>query len=381
MKKILFAAPHFFSGFVRVGGQQYAKLLSKNNWKVIYSSNFLSPFNLLFGKNRTDIRMRFSNYLRGGENINENLKSHAFLTFLPHHNFTIFDRKWLLYNYYKFTFPQINKMIKKNSFKDVDVLWIDSPSQIFWKNIINFKKSIYRIPDAIEEFSKNREVIIKAHEDAIHSVDTVIVTSKVLINELKEKYKNVNFLYCPNGVDLSNFIKDKYHKPDEYLDIKGKIALYVGAIGEWFDEELLLYLADNSKDINFFIIGPDRTNKMKAIKKSNISYLGPKEYKDVPDYMYQADFGIIPFKSTKLVRCVNPIKLYEFFSLGKQVVSVSWEELELLKSPCLLAKNSSEFLELIHSDMVIHPDHSCLTNYANRNTWESRLRDILKLIN
>jgi len=380
MKKILFAAPHYFSGQIQVGAQHYSKLLSNNNWSVMYFSNFLSPFNLLFENNRKDIKLRLLNAINGGEYINENFFSQVCFTFLPHHNFTIFDKKFILYNYYKFSFPRIRKLLKEKDFDDVDVLWLDCANQIFWKYILKYKKSIYRIYDAIEEFPNTGKIVLDAHAEAIKSCDLVLVTSMVNLNELVSKYNKINFVYCPNGVDLSNFLRSEYREPVEYKEIKKKRALYVGAIDEWFDEELLVFLAEHSPEIQFIVIGPDRLGKMQSIHNANIYYLGPKPFKDIPDYMFYADFGIIPFKNTKLVRCINPIKMYEYFSLGKQVVSSTWEELELLKTPCLLAKGKINFLDLIKSNEVMNPCANLLTDYAKANTWEVRLRNIIKLI-
>jgi len=207
-----------------------------------------------------------------------------------------------------------------------------------------------------------------------------MVTSMVLINELRYKYKNVNFIHCPNGVDLSNFLREDYKEPSEYKGLTKRKALYVGAIDEWFDEGLLKYLVEHSPEIQFFIIGPDRLRKMKSLDGPNLHYLGPRPYFEIPDYMYYADFGIIPFKSTKLVRCVNPIKMYEFFCLGKQIVSTAWEELELSETPCLLARSKKEFLDYIKSDTVLNPDREYLIQYAKQNTWEKRLTNPLKLL-
>jgi hypothetical protein len=380
MKKILFAAPHYFSGQIQVGAQHYSKILSINNWSVLYFSNFLSPFNLMFGNNKGDIKLRLLNTINRGEYINDNLFSQVCLTFLPHHNFTIFDKKFFLDNYYKFSFPHIRKLLKEKGFEDVDVLWLDCANQIFWKNILKYNKSIYRIYDAIEEFPNTGKILLDAHEEAINSCDLILVTSMVNLRELESKHKNVNFVYCPNGVDLSNFLRSAYSQPPEYSLFNNKRALYVGAIDEWFDEELLVYLAEHSPEIEFIIIGPDRLRKMQSIHNANIHYLGPRQFKDIPDYMFYADFGIIPFRNTKLVRCINPIKIYEYFSLGKQVISSSWEELELLNAPCFLAKNKNDFLELIKGSEVMNPDTGSLVNYARANTWEVRLRNTIKLI-
>jgi hypothetical protein len=380
MNRIVFAAPHYYSSFIQVGAQHYARVLSKNSWNVLYFSNYLSPFNLFLSKDRRDIGSRLSNHIHGGERINPNLFAYVPFSFLPHHNFTIFDKRWFLDNAYRFTVPPVTGILRKHLFENVDVLWIDCPNQIFWKNIIGHTKSIYRIFDDIEAFQKVGPVLMEAHEEALLSSDVVIVTSKALIKDLTRKYKDVSFRHCPNGVDLTNFLREEYVKPNEFKNIKGRKALYVGAIDDWFDENLLAYIASHSPEIDFCVIGPDRLGKMSGINQRNIHYLGPKPFKEIPNYMFYADFGIIPFKSNRLVRCVNPIKMYEYFSLGRQVISTSWEELELLKVPCLLANNKEEFLEYVNGDQVLYPDNRYLTQYAKENTWENRLRDILGLL-
>ncbi len=380
MSRIIFAAPHYYSSFIQVGAQHYARVLSRHNWNVLYFSNYLSPFNLFLSKDRKDKVSRFINYFRGGEHIKSNLFTYVPFSLLPHHNFTIFDKKWFLQNAYRFTVPSVTGILRRHLFENIDVLWIDCPNQIFWKGIVEHKKSIYRIFDDIEAFQKAGPVLMDAHEEALLSSDVVIVTSKVLISDMKRKYKDVSFIHCPNGVDITSFIREEYVKPKEFGHIKGRIALYVGAIDDWFDEDLLAYTASHSPEMNFCIIGPDRLGKISTLNQNNIHYLGPKPFKDIPDYMFYADFGIIPFRSNRLVRCVNPIKMYEYFSLGKQVISTSWEELKLLESPCLMAQDKDEFLEFVHSDQAINPDNGHLIQYAKENTWENRLRDILGLL-
>lgn len=381
MKKILFAAPHHYSSVARVGGHQYARLFSENDWKVLYVSNFLSPFNLL-GNIRSDaFKKRFSNYLRNGEAVSPSLASYVPLTLLPHHNFTFLDQKWILDNYYRFSLPPLAPLLKKRGFDRVELLWLDCPNQLFWKKIIPHQVSVYRISDAIESFPNSGKNLLKAHDEAIRTCDVVIISSKVLKGELEHRYPSVVFHYCPNGVDLSNFIREDYVVPEEYRELRGKIALYVGAIDEWFDAELLVRSADHCPDMNFVVIGPDRTSRMSAVRRPNIHYLGSKSYTDIPNYMHYAQMGIIPFKKTDLVRCVNPIKMYEFFSLGKPVISTSWEELELLGSPCFLAKTPQEFIELV--SQAKEPARSSaeeLIQYARDNTWTKRFDFLMDLM-
>ena len=84
MRKILFASPLYFTSPVKIGGHQYARLFSENGWETYYFSNPLSPFNIVFNKNRNDVLERMKIYLRGGIHLNK-VWSYVPLTFVPHH--------------------------------------------------------------------------------------------------------------------------------------------------------------------------------------------------------------------------------------------------------------------------------------------------------
>lgn len=381
MKKILFAAPHYFSGSVRVGGQNYAIGFSDLGWKVGYVSTFLSPFKIGFLKDRESIGAQWKILKKGGETIGNNVWAYVPFTLIPHHNHTFLDKGFLLNNYYRFSIPPIKYLMKKKGLLDIDILWLDCPHQNFWRKLLKYKFIVYRVSDNIQFFKNTGTNLISAHEDAMLFSDLIIVTSKILLKKLKEEYKNKKIVYCPNGVNLDNFCRNIYKEPEEYKKIKGKKALYIGAIEEWFNVRLLIYLADNSPDTNFVIIGPDNGNIMEEVHVSNIIYLGPKPYNKIPDYIYYCDYGIIPFRSTELIQTVNPIKMYEFFSLGKPVVSTSWDELELIDTPCNLAHSKEEFLEIINDNKRLHNyDYSHLHNYAKQNTWEKRILYIQDMI-
>lgn len=381
MKKILFATSHYFSGYTRVGAQNYALEFSNIGWKVAYVSTFLSLFKVIFDNDKDAIKKQWNNFIKGGVNIKDNLWTYVPFTLVPHHNYTYFDRRSFLNNYYKFTVPSIKHLIQKKGFDELDVLWLDCSHQNFWRKILKPKCVVYRVADNIKGFQNTGSNVVRAEEEAILFSDITIVASKVLCELLQEKYKHKKIVYCPNGVDLSNFLRDKYDEPDEYKLLKGKKALYVGAIEQWLDVNLLKYLAKNSPTTNFIIIGYDKKQITKEFSEDNILYLGPKNPAEVPNYVYFCDYGIIPFKATELVQTVNPIKMYEFFSLGKPVVSSCWKELELLAAPCLLAKNKKEFLDIIQCEKKLNCyDKSFLTSYAKQNSWRERVIFIKRVL-
>lgn len=380
IKKILIASPYSFIGYNRLGAHQYSLQFSNNDWQVAYISNPLSPFNTLLGRDKKLILYHLKNHIKNGIYINDNLWNYVPFTFIPFHNHTVFGKKWFINNYYKFTVPSIKSVIKNSGYSSVDVLWLDTPHQKFWKDIIDYKCLIYRVADNLREFRNTSDVLLEAEEEVIQSSDFILMASKMLLKEWKQRFNNEKLIYCPNGVDLSNFIRNQYNKPKEFYFINNPIALYVGAIEEWFDRDLLINIAKECMDINFVVIGADRLNKMRKPLEKNIYYLGPKNYIDIPNYIYYCDCGLIPFNTSKLVQSVNPIKMYEFSILGKPIISRSWNELKLLNSPSFLANNVKEFVDILKDEKTYSIDKTKLINYAMDNTWHNRYLKIVKML-
>jgi len=380
VRKILFADSHYFNEYSMLGQRQYALQFAKHGWNTAYITNPLSPFSTILGNNKKLILDSLLNHIKNGEKINEHLWYYVPFTFIPYHNHVMFDKKWFMNNYYKFTVPSIKSILKKMDLFSVDVLWLGTPHQKFLQDILDYRCCIYRVCDNLNEFSNSHDVLLQTEEEVIQSSDYVLVASKILLEELKNRFRNKEFIYCPNGVDLSNFVRNQYNKPKEYRLISNRIALYIGAISEWFDRELLVNIARQCPEVTFVIIGIDRLGKMKNPIGNNVIYLGPKKHSEIANYIYYCDCGIIPFDNSKLVQSISPIKMYEFFSLGKPVISRAWEELKLLDSPCLLANNVSEFVELLKDRNTFSTDSAKLIRYAKENTWNMRFSYIEKVL-
>jgi len=380
MRKILFADCHHFYQYIMAGDRQYTLQFANHGWDTAYISNPLSPFNIIFGKNKKLIFNRLLNHIKNGVNIKKYLWYYEPFTFVPFHNYSFLNSDWLIDNYYRFTVPSIKAIIKKRAFSNIDVLWLGTPYQKFWKDILDYKFFIYRLGDNMRALSNISNVLLNAQDNVIKSADLILVTSKVLLNEYKNIFSNKEFIYFPNGVDLSNFIREEYKKPIEFYKVHNRIALYIGAIDEWFDFDLLMNVAKKCREISFMIIGPDNLGFMRKPLEKNVYYLGPRKYIEIPNYIYYCDCGIIPFKNSKLVQTICPIKMYEFFSLGKPVVSREWNELKLLDSPCLLAKNSKEFVDILKDKNTFSISSRKLVAYSQENSWYKRYIQILKIL-
>jgi len=380
MKKILFAAPLQYTSSIKLGGHQYAKQFSTNGWEVYYFSNPLSPFNICFSKYNGDIAERLNIYWKGGIYFNK-VWTYVPLTLVPHHNnVPLLNRKIFLDNYYRFTTPSVKSVLRNKKIDKVDILWMDCSNQSYWTKIIKYNNLIYRIPDNIFAFKKISKAYILSHYELMDKADVILMPSKLLMDNRENAGYREKIIYCPNGVDLSNFNRVNYPMPEEYKLLKNKhIALYVGTIDEWFDFKLLKSLGEKCSETNFVIIGPQNV-RIPDVTGRNIIFLGKQDYQKIPLFIYHCDFGIIPFKNNDLVKYVNPIKMYEFLALGKPLVSVVWDELKNSNAPIYLANNYSEFILIVNNlekDRRVFK-RTDLISFAKNNTWEARYKLILK---
>ena len=79
---------------------------------------------------------------------------------------------------------------------------------------------------------------------------------------------------------------------------------------------------------------------------------------------------------------VDPVKVYEYLSLGKPVVAINLPELGKIRHLVYLAKNDKEFIELVNQ--ALHDNNQQLklkrVEYTQQNSWEKRITRLLEVI-
>ena len=378
MKKIIFADfMEYDDPSNKLGNYHYAKLFSENGYEVLWMS---CPWNfLMYVKNKEVYLKRKSLSSPIKHKLDNNIYGFAPYSWRLYGNHLFCKNANIVVNFEKYIKPDINNLLIQIGFDKVDVLWISNPKQYWLSNVVKYKKMITRLPDDYCEIGGFPKSISKIEMKMLQESDIVFAISRNLINRKKSIRKDINYL--PNGVELSNFIKTKYKKPNVFKNSIRKKCIYVGAIGHWFDTELLKFCANKLKNIDFYIIGPIKKNLDILDNNKNVYILGKRTYKDIPDYLYYSDVGIIPFKVNELTNSVSPIKLYEYMGVGLNVVSTNFKEMNYINSPAYVAKNYDEFCEYIVK-AIEDKDKNRENNikFAKENTWEKRFEEIKKYL-
>ena len=167
--------------------------------------------------------------------------------------------------------------------------------------------------------------------------------------------------------------------PSAIRGLARPIVVYVGAMEEWFDFDLVNRAARALPDFSFVMLGDARRARFDARCPTFIAW-GTVAHADLPAYLWNADVGIIPFdvkNHPALVNSINPLKLYEYMACGLPVVSVGWEELRHIASPAWLTTTADDFYPSLSARLHAHGDRQRFIDYAAAQDWGARADAII----
>jgi len=382
--KILMADHGVYKGDYKVGGQNLAECFSGMEHQVLYIGGLLNVFSFRHLLKNTyftfTTKIMLNYWVKNGVQINNNLKVYTPFTILPLSKKVPFgNTDFTLNNTCSFTIPSLFKYLKKEKFLEPDILMVTPTSFMLLLEKLNSKVKVLRITDDVLTFQDIPEKIKSLFERALEKADFVFVSSLILTEKIKQKKKK-NVFYLSNGVDFTFFQNADKNVPKEYENIKTKKVIYIGAIDYWFDVNLVRYLAESLKDINFFLIGSPKIDLFSLKGLSNIHILGIKSHEEIPKYLWNADVGIIPFKREPVIETVSPIKLYEYMACGLSTISTEWDELKVIKSPALLARSKEEFLSFLIETLSNSQDKAEYFKFAQENSWENKVKIIINYL-
>ena len=208
-------------------------------------------------------------------------------------------------------------------------------------------------------------------------IETLSLVNKIIIphvsyrnfipNEFHSKIEIIT-----NGVDFELF--QKINKPIEKIKkIKKPIIIYIGAISEWFDFDLIEYLLNNSS-YNFVLIGPvskKAINRLDELSKHNrLHFFNAINHEEIPHYLFEANVCIIPFIKNELTESVLPNKLFEYSAAGKPSVMTNFNAyLSEFSDFVSITSEKDKFLNKIKNQIENPQSEEKLKEFAMSFDW------------
>ncbi len=259
----------------------------------------------------------------------------------------------------------------------------------WWVQIIKYlgiSKIYYDCIDDVSVTCASREIKnYKKWEEKLVGISKCVF---VITPLLKEHILNIDskkeVILFPNGVNVKLFKKqmENFLFPEDILKVKRPIVGYIGGISPWVDLELLVYCAKKLKDWSFVLVGPVTSLGIEKILLDipNVYLLGLKPYKDVPHYINAFDVCLIPFKLDEMGNPSDPVKLYEYLSIGKPVVTTNIDRMKELNEFVYIGKDKDSFVEKIKEAYEKRNiDTEKRIHYAVQNSWDNRVNKLFEI--
>lgn len=237
--------------------------------------------------------------------------------------------------------------------------------------------------------TKNKEERI-CFDGFVKWADVVVVNSHTLYKYFSLLRRDISIV--PQGFSLEEF---QHPKPARIFPRGKPMIGFVGSIGSKFDYSLIFNLIESNPRYRFVFWGPTEyvQGDTIAVLTKNIARLSSydnvivgqsKDKREIPSIIRQCDLCIIPYRlSIEAVIYSYPMKLFEYFYMGKPVLSTPIEELKRFPKYVKIGATVKEWDRHIKA-LLSHPwpkvYKEAQRRLAEENSWERKTSVIASIL-
>lgn len=200
------------------------------------------------------------------------------------------------------------------------LLWVALPTAAPILEFLGHPHFFYHATDRQCAYpGANRAVIQTLEHQLAMNARFCVASSRKLMCELKRL--NPRSFWLDHGVDFAHFEKASNGLPPELRELPRPVIGYLGGITEWVDLEAIAALAKQRPQWTIVLVGKCYVDIQELLKFTNVHWLGPRPYPEVPHYIAGFDVCLLPRTTDEWEMYSNPLKLLEYFCIGRPVVS------------------------------------------------------------
>lgn len=251
------------------------------------------------------------------------------------------------------TVPQVRSLVREY---DIDALWLYNLPHYLLAARADVPILFDYVDDYVAmlntELGTTGNALLRCVENAFFSqiltnADLVFSVSQELKQTVSELSPNTPCEVLPNGVDSQIFpVTESVDKPALHDPVT---VGFVGSFEYFIDFDLILQAANRLPEVRFLLVGDgrefDRVEHLVDVWGiDNVELPGLVDSEDVPEYIEQMDICLNTFKKSRVAHSAVPLKLFEYLSMARPVVSTSIREVKRIDSDYLYYADSSEEL-------------------------------------
>jgi len=225
----------------------------------------------------------------------------------------------------------VKKFMRDQQIEDF-IAWYYTPMALDISRGLEPVATVYDCMDELS-MSKNAPLELTRNERKLFSQADLVFTGGVSLFEAKRQ-QHPHVYAFPSSVDCNHFaqaraLKNAGVEADDQKDIPHPRLGYAGVIDERIDLKLIAELADRRPDWHIVMIGPVvKIEEASLPRRSNIHWLGMKDYASLPKYLAGWDVALMPFAMNDSTRYISPTKTPEYLAAGLPVVSTPIRDVE-----------------------------------------------------
>ena len=263
------------------------------------------------------------------------------------------------------------------------LIWVTSPEVSRYLTNTQLKRCVFDYMDLYDELQPTNILRRETRQE----INRLLGLAKIIFASSKKLYHDA-IERNPNVFIINNAVSDEFINRliisgcDHKINTSSKKIVYVGTLSHWFDLELIKKTALSlGQDFQIDLYGPSEIDLSRL--PQNITYHGIIPHDDVYEVILGADICIMPFKVNKLIEAVDPVKIYEYISLGKPIICPKYDELIKFERYLQLYANESEFLVAVRNivdDAAYGKTFRTNLGFAQENCWSARICEMLDVI-
>jgi glycosyltransferase involved in cell wall biosynthesis len=268
------------------------------------------------------------------------------------------------------------------------IAWYYTPMALNLKASFEPKLVVFDCMDELSAFKYAPPELIQKEQELLKLADIVFTGGYSLYQAKKNKHHNI-YLF-PSSIDRKHFNKARSINTDpvDQQNIPHPRIGFFGVIDERMDIRLLNDIAIERPGWNFIFIGPVvKIDPATLPSYPNIHYLGPKSYKELPEYISGWDVAIMPFAMNESTRYISPTKTPEYLAAGKPVVSTPIHDVVKMYGKdglVAIAGNTKDFINALQR--CIEMDHSDdwlkrVDKFLEQDSWDITCEKMMQHIN